>query len=662
MRKHTPGRLLVYGLSVVAVAALAIAGAASGNHWADYNGTADTHEVVEGDPPLCPQAVGGVSFRVDGGDLSEGGEYPSGNPIVKITALDKDGGTLSWALLSDATHTYDMAAVVMKGGPGAVVYHYDASGAGVDDSDDGITTPIETPQEGAKRPYPIDHVDFCFDPKSDTGVERLEVKKTAEASWEKVYTWDVEKSVDPSHLELKTGQTGTANWKVDVTQTGFVARNAVVFGTITVQNPNDFDVTGVTVTDALAGAVVDCDGVAGAPAVSTGLTVPAGATLSCVYSADRDSIGGGTNWAAASASIDGVDISDADWTDFAFGDPKVEINKTVKAVDGKNTWNGITGTTSFPYAEQFGCSSTGRTNVVNLIGDNPATPQVETNYVLDTDSATVTVHCASTPPPPNPPVTPPVDEHMDVQVAKDATPQVQLVNGQATVNYTVRVKNSDTAPNQAHNVTLADAAPSGVTFLSVTQQPVNGNCSIVGGALLQCNLGTLGPGVQRVIGVSARVTQTGTYVNCAMATGDGKDTNGSNNRACASTLVTAPVTPPAPTPKPKPTKPTKPTPKPKPAPNVCRVLKVTPGMVKANGSKHVVIAKVTKSKTPVGGVAVRFTGIGLDKVVKTDKRGVARVGVTPNKAGIMLVRITNVKACNSARIGVVGVFEPPVTG
>ena len=295
---------------------------------------------------------------------------------------------------------------------------------------------------------------------------------------------------------------------------------------------------------------------------------------------------------------------------------------------------------------------------MNLLGDNPATPAVETDYVLDTDSATVTVHCSSTPPTtPTTPVTPPTDEFMDVQVAKDATPQVQLVNGQASVSYTVRVRNN--GPNQAHNVTVADAAPSGVTFLAVTQAPVGGGCSITGGVLLQCSLGTLGPGVERVIGVSARVTQTGTYVNCAMATGDGKDTNGSNNRACASTLVTAPVTPPAPTPKPKPTKPT---PKPKPAPNLCRVLKVTPGMVKANGDRQLVIAKVTKSKTPVGGVAVRFTGIGLNKVVKTNKQGVARVGVTPSKAGIMLVRITNVKACNSARIGVVGVFEPPVTG
>ena len=179
---------------------------------------------------------------------------------------------------------------------------------------------------------------------------------------------------------------------------------------------------------------------------------------------------------------------------------------------------------------------------------------------------------------------------MDVQVVKDAAPQVQLVNGQADIAYTVRVRNN--GPNQAHDVVLADSAPAGVTFLAVTQQPVGGNCTITP-ALLNCTLGTLGPGVERTIGLSARVTQTGTYVNCATATGSGKDTNGANNTECASTLVTAPVTPPTttPTPKPKPT--------PKPTPEICRVLKVTPGMVKANGKRHLVLAKVTRSKTPV---------------------------------------------------------------
>jgi uncharacterized repeat protein (TIGR01451 family) len=266
------------------------------------------------------------------------------------------------------------------------------------------------------------------------------------------------------------------------------------------------------------------------------------------------------------------------------------------------------------------------------------------------------------PPPPPPPTNPPpsttvqTDEFMDVQVIKDATPQVQLVNGQAEIAYTVRVRNQ--GPNQAHDVKLVDAAPSGVTFLAVTQQPVGGTCSLSGSVLLQCSLGTLGPGVERTIGVSARVTQTGTYVNSATGTGQGKDTNGANNTDDASTLVTAPVTPPVATPSPKP----KPKPPVKPAPEICRILKVTPGLVQANGKRQLVLAKVTRSKTPVKGVAVRFSGTGPAKIVKTNAKGVARLAVTPNRAGIMIVRITSAKACNTARIGVVGVFEPPVTG
>ena len=134
---------------------------------------------------------------------------------------------------------------------------------------------------------------------------------------------------------------------------------------------------------------------------------------------------------------------------------------------------------------------------------------------------------------------------MDVQVVKDATPQVQLVNGQADIAYTIRVRNN--GPNQAHNVVLTDAAPGGVTFVAVTL--VGGNCTVTA-ALLNCTLGTIGPGVERTIELSARVTQTGTYVNSATGTGDGKDTNGANNTDDASTLVTAPVTPPTTTPKP----------------------------------------------------------------------------------------------------------------
>ncbi len=69
---------------------------------------------------------------------------------------------------------------------------------------------------------------------------------------------------------MKQGETGSVEWKVDVTQTGSSARNIVLSGTITVENPNGFDVTGVSVKDQLDNAVVDC-----APNTSTDLTVKA---------------------------------------------------------------------------------------------------------------------------------------------------------------------------------------------------------------------------------------------------------------------------------------------------------------------------------------------------------------------------------------------------
>ena len=289
-------------------------------------------------------------------------------------------------------------------------------------------------------------------------------------------------------------------------------------------------------------------------------------------------------------------------------------------------------------------------NCVTPTPPTDACPNIEGNQASVPHGLVKDEHGNCVTPTSPPPPTVKSDEFMDVRVIKEATPQVGLVNGQAEITYTVLVRND--GPNQAHNVVVTDAAPGGVTFLTVTQ-PVNGSCTVTP-ALLSCTLGTLGPGVERSIVLTARVTQAGTYVNSATGAGDGKDTNGANNTDDASTLVTAPATPPT----------AAPTPKPKPAPQVpmCRVLKVTPGMVKANGNRQLVIAKVTRSRNPVKGVAVRFTGKGLSKVVKTNAQGVARFSIAPRKAGIMLVKITSAKACNSARIGVIGAFEPPVTG
>ena len=267
------------------------------------------------------------------------------------------------------------------------------------------------------------------------------------------------------------------------------------------------------------------------------------------------------------------------------------------------------------------------------------------------DDASVTL--TSTPPPPPPP--PSSTPEIDVQVIKDATPQVQLgQDGKATITYSALVKNN--GPNMANDVQLADPAPSGVTFVAVTKQPDFGSCQLTA-ALLTCKLGTMGYGVQTLITWTATVNVTGTIVNTATTSGTGGvDRVPANNVDDATTLVVAPVTPPKPKPKPQ----AKPKPAAKPA--ICAVLKVTPRLLKASGDRQVFQAIVRAGGKPVGGARVDVVGPKLKLAARTNAKGVARFVVRPGTAGLIQIRITNKKACNTQRIGVIGVFEPPVTG
>ena len=128
------------------------------------------------------------------------------------------------------------------------------------------------------------------------------------------------------------------------------------------------------------------------------------------------------------------------------------------------------------------------------------------------------------------------------------------------------------------------------------------------------------------------------------------------------TVTKPPAAKPTAKPTAKPAPASKPVAKPKPAPEMCRVLTIATKLVRANGARHALVAKVTRSRNPVKGVKVRFTGVGISLSAMTNGKGVATVGIKTTKAGIIQVQVTNVKACNTARIGVVGVFQPPVTG
>ena len=113
--------------------------------------------------------------------------------------------------------------------------------------------------------------------------------------------------------------------------------------------------------------------------------------------------------------------------------------------------------------------------------------------IITTSGQTVNVQTTNTlaaiPPPPSPPPPP----KADVAIVKDATSQVTLgSNGKAAIAYDFRILNN--GPDPAADVTVADAAPTGVVFVSVTQQPSQGSCAIGNaGALVSCSWGRSQP-------------------------------------------------------------------------------------------------------------------------------------------------------------------------
>ena len=153
----------------------------------------------------------------------------------------------------------------MKGGePGAVVYYYDAGNGGLDDSDAGITTPINT--NGKAAPTASATSTSASIPKGDHGRRSGSSSRRPPRRRGRRSTPGTSRSPSTSRTSnLKTGRDGHGQWKVDVTQTGSVARNALCqrddHGRRTRTTSTSPGVTRRAI--ALPGAVVDCDGTSG---------------------------------------------------------------------------------------------------------------------------------------------------------------------------------------------------------------------------------------------------------------------------------------------------------------------------------------------------------------------------------------------------------------
>ncbi len=119
--------------------------------------------VQSGNPDCGDQGLSHFT-KFDSQELpSEGGPTVSqekDGETVTVTGTEfGDGGEL---LKFDWTATFDVDAVIVKGGPNANVYLYSGSS---DFSDQGLTAPIN-PATG--EPYAVSHITFCFDTFDET--------------------------------------------------------------------------------------------------------------------------------------------------------------------------------------------------------------------------------------------------------------------------------------------------------------------------------------------------------------------------------------------------------------------------------------------------------------------------------------------------------------
>ena len=224
---------------------------------------------------------------------------------------------------------------------------------------------------------------------------------------------------------------------------------------------------------------------------------------------------------------------------------------------------------------------------------------------------------------------------IDLYVTKDDLPDPVQLNGQLT--YTIVVGNN--GPDAATQVTLADPLPAGTTFVSVAT--TQGSCS--GGAIVNCNLGTVAKGQTVTITLVVTANQVGVLSNTATVVGKEPESNPANNRDTEDTVVVAPAVPR------------------KPKKVVCDSFTATPKALSV-GKRSTIVVRVTAGGKPAKGRRVIIKGAGISKSARTNARGVARIVVKPRKAGIVTITVPQRIACGTKRIGVVGAFQPPVTG
>ncbi|WP_165372568.1 SpaA isopeptide-forming pilin-related protein [Nocardioides iriomotensis] len=395
-------------------------------------------------------------------------------------------GSVTWQA-QGTTHTFTYA-LELQGQPGQCVSYTNTA------------TIVETKQLAKET------VEVC----APLGVS---VEKTASGTYDRTYTWLIDKQVDKTHVDIDGGDY-TFNYTVTATPDSYTDSGWTMGGTITAKNPNTFKTMTVDLTDVPSvggGAVCSVtngdDVLIGQATLVNGQVVPASASrpYTCTFGS-APLYQGGTNTAVA--TWDGGSASSVP-TAVPFSLAK-ETNKTITVKDDKTVpgASNVLGTATWGAPKSFEYSLT-KTGVAGQCTtyDNTATI-VETGQT-DTASATLCVQKALT-------VTKTVDATYERTYLWSITKQADKTSfeiaegGSATAHYTVTVDpgsyvDGGWVMTGTIDVTNPNAAGVGSITADVTDtNTVGATCTVASGEDL-----TIAAGETKTLSYSCTFPQAG---------------------------------------------------------------------------------------------------------------------------------------------------------